>query len=54
MKVHNLSKLRLYITAYINHSNQQVWGYSKANVNSDYYFNQKTIARKTKIFTLHN
>ena len=50
MTQNRLKKIRLYITAYLDSSNYQTWGYSKVNVNSDYYFSQKVISRKTKTF----
>jgi 3D (Asp-Asp-Asp) domain-containing protein len=52
MFTNDLHKLKLYVTAYVNHSNQQCWGFTKENVNSDYYKQQKTITTKTKVFTL--
>lgn len=45
-------KIRMYITAFVNSANQQDWGFSVKNVNSDYYLKQKSIRRKTKTFTV--
>ena len=53
MKLNNLKKVVLYLTAYVNHSNQQTFGYSVLNINSDYYLKQKCISSKTKTFYIN-
>ena len=50
MKEFNIKKLRLYITNYVNDSGYSDWGYTIKNINSDYFFNQKCIKTKTKLF----
>jgi hypothetical protein len=52
MKKNNIKTATMYITAYVDHSGYQTYGYSAKNVNSDYYFKQKSINSKTKTFTL--
>ena len=52
MREKEITKLRLYITNYVDHSNYSTFGYSVKNVNSDYYKKQGTISRKTKDFVL--
>jgi len=50
MAKNKIKKMKMYITAYVNHSNYQDYGFSIKNINSDYYFNQKVISSKTKLF----
>ena len=52
MREQGIKKLEMFITAYVDHSNYQQWGWSLENINSDYYFNQKCISSKTQIFTI--
>jgi hypothetical protein len=52
MKEQGIKKLKMFITAYVDHSNYQQWGWSLQNVNSDYYFNQKCISNKTEVFAI--
>ena len=53
MREQSIKKLEMFITAYVDHSNYQQWGWSLQNVNSDYYFNQKSISNKTQTFTIN-
>ena len=52
MKEEGIKKLKMFITAYVDHSNYQQWGWSLQNINSDYYFNQKSISNKIQVFTI--
>jgi len=52
MKENNIEEIDMFITAYVDHSNYQQYGYSINNINSDYYYNQKCIASKTEKFTI--
>ena len=54
MREQGIEKLNMFITAYLDHSNCQKWGWSLQNVNSDYYFNQKSISNKTQTFIIKN
>lgn len=53
MKNRGLKRLRMYITAYVNHMNYQDYGYTLNNVNSNYYHSQQCIKSKTKQFVLN-
>jgi len=53
MVKNKINKLRMYITAYVNESNYQDYGFSYNNINSDYYFRQKVISTKTRLFTIN-
>jgi hypothetical protein len=52
MQNNNIKSIVLYVTAYVDHSNYQQYGYTVNNINSDYYFNQKCIENKTKEFSI--
>ena len=52
MQHNNIKSIIMYITAYVDHSNYQQYGYTINNINSDYYFNQKCIGNKTKEFSI--
>ena len=52
MQDNNIKSIVMYITAYVDHSNYQQYGYTINNINSDYYFNQKCIGNKTKEFSI--
>jgi hypothetical protein len=51
MKLAQINFIVMYVTAYVNEQNQQEFGYSIQNINSDYYFNQKIISSKTVTFS---
>jgi hypothetical protein len=53
MLENGILKIRMYITAYVDDSGHQTWGYCKENKNSDYYLKQKCLSRKTKTFILN-
>lgn len=53
MLENGIKKIRMYITAYVNHYHQQCFGFCEENINSDYYLRQKTISRKTKTFIIN-
>ncbi len=53
MREQGVKKLEMFITAYVDPSNYQQWGWSLQNVNSDYYFNRKSISNKTQVFTIN-
>ena len=52
MRANGITKVTMFLTMFVNDSNQQQCGYSIINVNSDYYYKQKVISKKTKDFSL--